>query len=91
MVTDRAFYKKVMVILIPVVLQSMINQGVNMMDTIMVGQLGAALGILVGLVWQMDPFWVLLALRVDFFIKSVWLVFRLKGDKWIHKAKKMEG
>ena len=48
------------------------------------------LGILVGLVWQMDPFWVLLALRTDFFIKSVWLVFRLKGDKWIHKAKKME-
>ena len=39
-VTDKAFYKKVLLILIPVVLQSCINQGVNMMDTIMVGQLG---------------------------------------------------
>lgn len=35
-VRDRAFYKKVLVILIPIVLQSVINQGVNMMDTIMV-------------------------------------------------------
>jgi putative MATE family efflux protein len=39
-VKDRAFYKKTLLILIPVVLQSCINQGVNMMDTIMVGQLG---------------------------------------------------
>lgn len=41
-VTDRAFYKKVLLILIPIVLQSIINQGVNMMDTIMVGRLGEA-------------------------------------------------
>lgn len=48
------------------------------------------LGILVGLVWQMSPFWVLIALRFDYFIKSVWLIFRLKSGKWIHKAKSME-
>lgn len=37
---DRAFYKKVAVIAIPISLQSLINIGVNMMDTIMLGQLG---------------------------------------------------
>lgn len=41
-VTDRAFYRKVVLILIPIVFQSIINQGVNMMDTIMVGRLGEA-------------------------------------------------
>lgn len=41
-VTDKQFYKKVFIILIPIVLQSIINQGVNMMDTIMVGKLGEA-------------------------------------------------
>lgn len=39
-ITDREFYQKVMRIFIPVILQSCINQGVNMMDTIMVGSLG---------------------------------------------------
>lgn len=48
------------------------------------------LGILVGLVWNMSPFWVLIALRIDFFIKSVWLIFRLRSGKWIHIAKAME-
>ena len=49
------------------------------------------LGILAGLVWNLDPFWVLIALRIDYFIKSVWLIFRLKSGKWIHKAKAMDG
>lgn len=48
------------------------------------------LGILAGLVWNLSPFWVLIALRIDFFIKSVWLIFRLKSGKWIHKAKNMQ-
>ena len=48
------------------------------------------LGILVGLVWQMSPFWVLIALRFDYFIKSAWLILRLKSGKWIHKAKGMK-
>ncbi len=47
------------------------------------------LGIRVGLVWGLSPFWVLIALRVDYIIKSVWLIFRLKSGKWIHQAKKM--
>ncbi len=41
-VRDKHFYKKVLRILIPIVLQSIINQGVNMMDTIMLGKLGEA-------------------------------------------------
>ena len=48
------------------------------------------LGILAGLVWNLSPFWVLIALRIDFFIKSVWLIFRLRSGKWIHKAKNMQ-
>jgi len=47
------------------------------------------LGYLVGIVLGWSPFWVMLTLRVDFAIKSVWLIFRLKSGKWIHKAKKM--
>ena len=41
-VRDKGFYRKVILILIPIVCQSIINQGVNMMDTIMVGKLGEA-------------------------------------------------
>lgn len=47
------------------------------------------LGALAGLVLRLPPALVLVALRVDFIIKSVWLVFRLKSGKWIHKAKSM--
>jgi len=39
-ITDRAFYNQALLIIIPVALQSIINQGVNMMDTIMLGRLG---------------------------------------------------
>ena len=48
------------------------------------------LGAVAGLVLGLDPFWVLIALRIDFIIKSVWLVFRLRSGKWIHKAKSMD-
>ena len=37
---DKTFYKKVALISIPISLQGLINIGVNMMDTIMLGQLG---------------------------------------------------
>lgn len=39
-ITEKEFYREAIRIFIPVVLQSCINQGVNMMDTIMVGSLG---------------------------------------------------
>ncbi len=41
-VRDRSFYRKLLQIAIPVVLQSVITIGINMMDTLMVGQLGEA-------------------------------------------------
>lgn len=37
---DKDFYKKVALIAVPIALQSMINIGVNMMDTIMLGTMG---------------------------------------------------
>lgn len=47
------------------------------------------LGYLAGIVLGWPPFVVLLVLRIDFVIKSVWLTLRMRGDKWIHKAKNM--
>lgn len=48
------------------------------------------LGALAGLVLKLSPAIVLIVLRIEFIIKSVWLVFRLKSGKWIHKAKSMD-
>lgn len=45
------------------------------------------LGYLMGLYFKVPAFWVLIALRIDYIIKSVWLTVRLGGTKWIHKAK----
>ena len=39
-ITDRGFYKALMAVAIPIALQNLIGFGVNMMDTIMLGQLG---------------------------------------------------
>lgn len=39
-ITEGAFFRKVLALMIPVLLQSLISQGVNAMDTVMVGQLG---------------------------------------------------
>ena len=39
-VKDKSFYVKVLAIMLPVAAQQAINMGVNMMDTIMLGQLG---------------------------------------------------
>lgn len=47
------------------------------------------LGYLAGVVLKWPAFWVLIALRIDYIIKSFWLTSRLKSGKWIHKAKDM--
>ena len=39
-VKDRQFYKSLVLLALPLIGQSMINQGVNMMDTIMLGNFG---------------------------------------------------
>jgi len=47
------------------------------------------LGYLAAFVFHWSPAVVMLMLRIDFAIKSVWLVFRLKSGKWIHRAKRL--
>ena len=37
--TDREFYKRLLTIAVPVILQSVITTGVNLVDNIMLGQL----------------------------------------------------
>ena len=39
-VRDRAFYRKVLRIAVPIALQSLITIGVNMMDTVMISSMG---------------------------------------------------
>jgi putative MATE family efflux protein len=48
------------------------------------------LGALTGLVLHWDPSLVLIALKIDNFIKAIWLIYRMSGNKWIHQAKKIE-
>ena len=47
------------------------------------------LGYLTGLILHWEPEYVLLMLRIDYIIKTVWLVFRLHSGKWIHKVRKI--
>ena len=48
------------------------------------------LGAIMGLWLKASAFWVLIALRIDYIIKSVWLTIRLGGSKWIHKAQSLD-
>ena len=41
------------------------------------------LGYLCGLAWHLSPFWIYAALKIDWVIKSVWCIFRLRSKKWI--------
>lgn len=41
------------------------------------------LGYLCGLVWHLSPFWIYAALKINWVIKSVWCIFRLRSKKWI--------
>lgn len=43
------------------------------------------LGYIAGLVFNLEPFWIFIALRIDQIIKAVWCVFRLRSKKWIKK------
>ncbi len=40
LIHDKDFFKKMMVIAIPVALQNLISSSLNMVDTVMIGQLG---------------------------------------------------
>jgi len=41
------------------------------------------LGYLAGLVLGLPPFWIYIALKIDWAIKSIWCAFRLKSRKWM--------
>ena len=47
------------------------------------------LGYIAGVILKVPPFGVLLILRIDYIIKSIWLTFRLKSGRWIHQAKQI--
>ncbi len=41
------------------------------------------LGYLAGFVWHLSPFWIYLLLKIDYLIKTVICLFRLRSKKWI--------
>jgi len=64
-------------------------------DVLFLWVVSIPLGALVALVWHGSPFLIYTSLRVDWLIKSVWCLFRLKSRKWIHvvetpKVKRVE-
>lgn len=40
-------------------------------------------GFLVALVLRLDPFWIYLSLRIDYILKTVWAVWKIKKTDWI--------
>lgn len=53
-------------------------------DVLFLWVVSIPLGALVALVWHGTPFLIYCSLRVDWIIKSVWCMIRLKSRKWIH-------
>ena len=44
------------------------------------------LGYLAGIVFQLPAFWVYVALKIDWMLKSIWCIFRLRSRKWIRRV-----
>ena len=42
-INDKAFYRKVLILALPIALQSLITTGVNLLDNMMLGRVGADL------------------------------------------------
>ena len=40
-------------------------------------------GFLVALVLKLDPFWIYLSLRIDYLLKTVWAIWKIKKTDWI--------
>lgn len=47
--------------------------------------LSIPLGYFSSFVWHMSPFWIYFFMKIDYIIKTIWCIMRLKGDKWIRK------
>ena len=55
-------------------------------DVIFMWVLSIPLGALLGLVFHVDPFFIYIALKSDFIVKSIWCSRRLFSGKWISKV-----
>lgn len=84
---DKTFYKKMMVIAVPVALQNLISSSLNMVDTVMIGQLGEESINAVGLANQFFFLLILLLFGISsgasVFIAQFW---GKKDRKNIHKS-----
>lgn len=78
-------------------MQSMLTKGVlrgggdtsflMVADVLFMWLCSVPLGYVVGIELGASAFWVYLALKIDYVIKSIWCCFRLKSRKWIHRVK----
>ncbi|MDD3242234.1 MAG: MATE family efflux transporter [Eubacteriales bacterium] len=74
-------------------IQSMLTKGVlrsggdtkflMIADALFLWLAAVPLGYLTGIVLHWPAFWVCVALKIDWAIKSIWCIFRLKSKKWI--------
>jgi len=55
-------------------------------DVIFLWMASIPLGYFTGLVWGLPAFWVMIALKADWIIKSFWCLKRLKSGKWIKQV-----
>ncbi len=54
-------------------------------DALFLWLVSVPLGILCGIVWGVAPFFIYLALKIDWAIKSILCVFRVKNKKWMKR------
>ena len=52
-------------------------------DIVFLWAVSVPLGYLTGIVWQFEPFFVYLSMRLDWIIKSIWCTIRLFRGKWV--------
>ena len=78
-------------------MQSMLTKGVlrgggdtrflMIADALFMWLCSVPLGYMVGIYLGLPAFWVYIALKIDYVIKTIWCCFRLKNRKWIHQVK----
>lgn len=59
-------------------------------DTLFLWCASIPLGYLAGIVFKLDPFWVYIALKTDWIIKTLWCFRRFRTRKWMRVVKKGE-
>lgn len=56
-------------------------------DVVFLWLVSVPLGYLSAAVWQLPPFFILIALKIDHIIKTIVCIFRLRSGKWIKKIR----